>query len=204
SYTPSAAGPSQAHPSAAAADITGTTAKPVPSGSWTWDGGKPVTVGAGDTLDGIARRYGVPASAIMAANNITAPGTIHAGQQLVIPRYRPAAPAAAAAPAARKPVATISSPARQPGGHVVAHGEPLTKIPRLYGKPVGEIAKANNIQTTAKLSVGERLVIPGVRVSAAKPNAVNATPAVAQAKPPAAPKEPEPVQTASMVAPVAD
>src|SRR5262249_52237347 len=137
-------------------------------------------------------------------NNITAPGTIHAGQQLVIPRYRPAAPAAAAAPAARKPVATISSPAGQPGVHVVAHGETLSKISRLYGKPVGEIAKANNIQTTANLGVGERLVIPGVRVSAAKPNAVNATPAVAQAKPPAAPKEPEPVQTASMVAPVAD
>ncbi len=205
SYTPSAVGTSPAHPSTAA-DVTGSVAKPAPSGSWSWDGGKPITVGAGDTIDGIARRYGVPASAIMAANNITAPATIHAGQQLVIPRYRPAPATAAAAPAARKPVATISSPAGHPGVHVVAHGETLSKISRLYGKPLGEIAKANNIQPTAKLSVGDRLVIPGVRVTAAKPSAagVNATPAVAQAKPAAASKEPEPAQTASMVTPVAD
>jgi murein DD-endopeptidase MepM/ murein hydrolase activator NlpD len=205
SYTPSAVAKSPAQPGAAP-EVTGSVAKPAPSGSWTWDGGKPITVGAGDTVDGIARRYGVPASAIMAANNLTPPATIQAGQQLVIPRYRPAATAAAAAPApapvARKPVATISSPAGKPGVHVVAHGETLSRISRLYGKPVGEIAKANNIAPTAKLSVGDRLVIPGVRVSAAKSNAVNATP-VAQAKP-AAPTEPETVQTASMVTPVAD
>src|SRR6266851_8526487 len=111
SYTPSAVGTSPAHPGAPV-DVTGSVAKPAPSGSWSWDGGKPITVGAGDTLDGIAHRYGVPVSAIMAANNITPPATIQAGQQLVIPRYRPATTAAAAAPApapaARKPLATIS------------------------------------------------------------------------------------------------
>src|SRR6266851_9552534 len=133
SYTPSAVAKSPAHPGAPV-DVTGSVAKPAPSGSWSWDGGKPITVGAGDTLDGIAHRYGVPVSAIMAANNITPPATIQAGQQLVIPRYRPATTAAAAAPApapaARKPLATISSPAGKPGVHVVAHGETLSRISR--------------------------------------------------------------------------
>jgi len=64
--------------------------------------------------------------------------------------------------------------------HVVAPGETLSKISRLYGKPLTEIAKANNIQASATLNVGDRLVIPGVRVSAAKPKV---SPVVAQAKP---------------------
>jgi murein DD-endopeptidase MepM/ murein hydrolase activator NlpD len=87
--------------------------------------------------------------------------------------------------------------------HVVAQGETLSKISRMYGKPVTEIAKANNIQASAKLNVGDRLVIPGVRVSAAKPKL---TPVVAQAKPaPAvAAKEPEPVQTVSLASAAPD
>jgi murein DD-endopeptidase MepM/ murein hydrolase activator NlpD len=144
----------------------------------------------------------------MQANNITSSSTIHPGQQLVIPRYRQAAGAApatrtAAAPAVKKPVA--ASPAGNPGVHVVAAGENLSKISHLYGKTVGEICKANKIQATAKLNIGDRLVIPGVKVSTVKPKV---TPIVAQGKPAstvaAAPKEAEPVQSASMVAPVAD
>ena len=61
--------------------------RPAPSGNWSWDGGTAITVGPGDTIDSIARRYGVPAVHIMQANNITAPATIHPGQRLVIPRY---------------------------------------------------------------------------------------------------------------------
>ncbi len=49
--------------------------KPTASGNWSWDGGTAVTVAAGETVDTIARRYGVPASAIMQANNIAAPAT---------------------------------------------------------------------------------------------------------------------------------
>ncbi len=89
--------------------------------------------------------------------------------------------------------------------HVVAAGETLSRISRRYGRPINEIAKANNIQSTAPLKVGDRLVIPGVRTSAAKPNVSTgtATPVVAQAKPPmpaAVPKESAP--TASVFTPV--
>jgi murein DD-endopeptidase MepM/ murein hydrolase activator NlpD len=85
--------------------------------------------------------------------------------------------------------------------HEVAPGETLSKISRLYGKPLGDIAKANNIQPSAKLNVGDRLVIPGVRASAIKSKA---RPLISQA--PAASSEPasEPPQSASVFAPVAE
>jgi LysM repeat protein len=61
--------------------------KTTSSANWSWDGGTAITVAAGETIDTIARRYGVPASVIMQANNITAPATLYPGQRLVIPRY---------------------------------------------------------------------------------------------------------------------
>ncbi len=191
--------------SPAPAEITGSVAaKPAPS--WSWDGGTAITVGSGDTLETISRRYGVPASAIMQANNIPTPSALHPGQQLVIPRYSgQSTVASAAAPQTRAPVPTkpaavaTSVPAGNPSVHVVAPGETLSKISRLYGKPLAEIAKANNLQPTTPLKIGDRLVIPGVRVSA-KPGQT-----VAQAKPapPAAPKEvtSEPTHSISVVTP---
>src|SRR5262249_7502873 len=48
------------------ADLTGSGARvPPPSSHWTWNGGSAVTVGYGDTVESIARKHGVPASAIM-------------------------------------------------------------------------------------------------------------------------------------------
>jgi murein DD-endopeptidase MepM/ murein hydrolase activator NlpD len=187
-------------------EVTGSVVRKS-SANWSWDGGTAITVAAGDTVDTIARRYGVPASVIMQANNIAAPATIHPGQRLVIPRYTPSRVAATPAPAPR-PAATTSAPvaAVNPGGnpgvHVVAAGDTLAKISHRYHKSVNDIAKANNVQPTATLNVGDRLIIPGAQASAVK---ANAPAAVAQAKPvvvaSAAPKEIEPVQSASVVAP---
>ena len=73
----------ESRPADSDADRSGRT----PPANWSWDGGTAVTVAPGDTVDSIARRYGVPASAIMQANNIAAPATLHPGQRLVIPRY---------------------------------------------------------------------------------------------------------------------
>jgi murein DD-endopeptidase MepM/ murein hydrolase activator NlpD len=203
-----AAGPVAPAGSKGAPDGSGSVVrKPGAAGNWSWDGGKAITVGAGDTIDAIARRHGVPASAIIQANNIAPPATIYPGQRLVIPRYIPATVASAAGPTARPntasaPAAT-ASPAGAHGVHVVAVGDTLSKIARLYHKPIGEIAKANNIQTTATLNVGDRLVIPGASAPAAKPTAP--TPG-AQAKPvvSAAIKESGPVQSANVVVPAPD
>ena len=68
-----------------------------------------------------------------------------------------------------RPVITVpSGKSVSPGNsavHVVKRGDTLNKISRLYRKPVADIAKANNIQLTTRLKVGDRLVIPSVTVN---------------------------------------
>src|SRR5262245_16379130 len=176
---------------AAAPAATSVVRKPNAAGNWSWDGGKAITVGPGDTIDAIALRHGVPASVIIQANNITPPATIYPGQRLVIPRYNASTVAAAAAPAARPPASTpapapAAAASAAPGAagtsavHVVVAGDTLSKIARQYHKPVSEIIKANNIQANATLNVGDRLVIPGAAAPAAK---ASAPAPAAQAKP---------------------
>jgi murein DD-endopeptidase MepM/ murein hydrolase activator NlpD len=210
SYSPGAAhGPAAAPVSSRpmpGADITGTVpAAPRPSptsGHWSWDGGTPITVGAGDTIEGLARRYGVPASAIMQTNNLAGGATLRPGQPLVIPRYQGPAAAAAGAPHAAAGAAPRPAPAASAGGnpgiHIVAPGETLTRISRLYGRPLAEIARANNLAAGAHLKVGDRIVIPGVRASRAPQKPASA---IAQAKPAPAPTEPA-KESVSMFAPV--
>src|SRR5712692_7292345 len=55
-----------------------------------------ITVASGDTVDAIARRYGVSSGAIVQANHLTAASSIQAGQRLVIPRHSGTRPLAAA------------------------------------------------------------------------------------------------------------
>jgi murein DD-endopeptidase MepM/ murein hydrolase activator NlpD len=235
------------HPAPAASpEITGSVQAPVarkppppPTPQWTWDGGTAISVVQGDTIDGIAHRHGVPASAIMQAHGITGPAILYPGQRLVIPRRQqgsqqaavPQAPALGAPvtrPAAAKPApataggtpSSIAAPS-QPGVHVVAAGDTLSKISRLYHKPIGEIAKANNILPQAMLNIGDRIVIPGVRTSNAQghetpKDTVTAAPTTPVAPMPkaapatkgnAAPKQAagqQPTETASMVTPAAE
>ena len=198
--TPAGAGKAVASNSPRSGEATGSVLRKQ-SGNWSWDGGTTVTVAAGDSVDTIARRYGVPASVIMQANNIAAPATLHPGQRLVIPRYASTRIAAAPAPRAAAPAPAAAIHAANSGVHVVAAGDTLGKISHRYHKPVNEIAKANNIQPTATLNVGDRLIIPGAQTSEVK---VNAPAPAAQQKTvvaSAAPKEPEPVQSAAVVAP---
>jgi murein DD-endopeptidase MepM/ murein hydrolase activator NlpD len=156
----------------AGSDVTGSVAAAPPPPAWTWEGGKPITVAPGETLEMIARQHGVPVSAIMATNNIASPSAIHPGQHLVIPRYRTSSSAmlppqtriASTGPSYAAPVAPPRSALVAPSGvHIVAPGETLSSIARLYGKPVLVLAKANNIPPYTMVKVGDRIVIPEMR-----------------------------------------
>ncbi len=164
-------------------DITGSVPPPPPR--WTWEGGTPIVVASGETLEIISRKHGVPVSAIMSANNLTSP-TLHPGQHLVIPRravgYAPPASHLANTGAPIPGEARTTMPASA-GVHVVAPGETLNSIARLYGKPVMEIARANHLPADTMVRVGERIIIPDVR-STQRAEAKPAAPAPAPQRTP--------------------
>jgi len=155
-------------------EITGSVPAAPPPPVWTWEGGTPITVAPGETLEMISRQHGVPVAAIMQANNITSPAMVRPGDHLVIPRRAPSA-AAYAPPATRIATTAPGMPVGAPrtalapttGMHVVAPGETLHSIARLYGKSVMVLAKANNIPPDTMVKVGERIIIPDVQPGSA-------------------------------------
>jgi murein DD-endopeptidase MepM/ murein hydrolase activator NlpD len=140
--------------------------------------GTTIIVGTSDTLDLLAKRYNVSAAAILQANGYKGPRMLSPGQQLIIPKQTAVAAAAPAlAPAASKPVAAAAAP---PSVHIVNRGDTLMSIARRNNVPVAELAKANNLDQSAKLSLGMKLTVPGSRSAAAAPVAQPVVAAPAQ------------------------
>jgi murein DD-endopeptidase MepM/ murein hydrolase activator NlpD len=73
----------------------------------------------------------------------------------------------------------------------------LGKIARHYDRPLADVAKANNLAPTAKIRLGERIVIPGGSKSASAQQPKGP----AAAKPPAAAAAPAPANSASIEPP---
>ena len=57
------------------------------SAGWTTTGGTRITLGPGETIYNLSKRYGVPAGEIMKANGIDDASRVSAGRQLLIPVY---------------------------------------------------------------------------------------------------------------------
>jgi murein DD-endopeptidase MepM/ murein hydrolase activator NlpD len=183
-------------------DITGSVPPPAPPPpQWTWEGGTPIVVARGETLEKISHKHGVPVSAILAANKLTSAAAVHPGQHLVIPRLRSAPEVGYTRPATR--VANAGEPRvsvpQSSNVHVVAGGETLNSIARLYNKPVMVLAKANNIPPTTMVRVGDRIVIPDVRQQPRPTTVASAAPvaAPAVAAPMTVPSRPQPLITQS-------
>jgi LysM repeat protein len=98
-------------------------------------------VQAGDTLSGIAARYGVSLSQLSSVNGIVSGGVLLAGQKLHVP---------GAKPAARAKALTIT----------VEPGDTLSGIAGRYGLSLTTLVAANSIDVNAPLLVGQRLVVP--------------------------------------------
>ena len=102
-----------------------------------------VVVQRGDSLSAIAAEYGVTLSALIEANNITDPDTVHVGQELLVPgATRPITPTGPV-------VVTVRS------------GDSLSKIAAEHGVSVSALMLLNGITDPDRLSIGQQLTIPG-------------------------------------------
>src|SRR5262245_56098995 len=137
-------------------------------------GATTIIVGTSDTLEIIAKRYNVSAAEIVRANGYKGPRALSPGQQLIIPPRQATAaatPAPAVAAPATRPIAAASSV------HVVNKGDTLHSIARRNHVPVGELARANNLDQSAKLSIGMKLTVPSNKSTEAEPAPAVAAPA---------------------------
>lgn len=127
----------------------------------------------GDTLGGIASKYGISLAALRTANKIRG-NLIHPGQDLLItaaPRGMNAALLAAQAESFSE-TPTRRSPS---GKHVVRRGDTLWSIARRHGVSLNSLADTNGLSRKDTLSVGQVLALPGTATLASTdPSAVNA------------------------------
>lgn len=96
----------------------------------------------GETLEGIAARYGVSVWAIVQANGLANPNYIYVGQTLIIPT------AGTPAPAGRTT-------------YVVQWGDSLSSIAYRFGTTVEAIMQANGLSNPNFIYAGQVLTIPG-------------------------------------------
>lgn len=177
-------------PPQARQDVTGSVSSHPrqPAQNWSWDGGTAIIVAQGETIDTISRRHGVPAAAIMQANNMTHAAQLQPGQRLVIPRIQQQI---GAAPQVSPPATRVAGPAPMPashGIHVIVPGETIYSLARRYRLTPMAIAKANNVGLDHRVKVGDRIVIPGQ--ASAAPRLAAPAPAV----------QPKPAQPAPRIA----
>jgi len=136
----------------------------------------------GDTLFGIALRFGVTVQAIMSANGLTNSNLIFVGQRLTIPT------------GGSVPSNPTQPPPSNTGSqiYIVQAGDWLSRIAARFGVTVQAIMSANGLTNPNRIFVGQRLVIPGGTSGGNPP----ATPAPTSAPPVT---QPPPSNTGSQI-----
>ena len=124
----------------------------------------------GDTLAGIARRYGVEVATIVDFNGLQGKKSLHTGEQLIVPSIKAekrqslrvttdtqVARVKGAAPVMASRV-KLTPPKKRGNRHTVAAGETLWSIARRYGVSVDHIKKGSK-RRNSQLAIGDVLEI---------------------------------------------
>jgi membrane-bound lytic murein transglycosylase D len=121
-------------------------------------------VRSGETLGGIANRYGVSVSSLRSANRLSSKGLIRAGQKLTIRRTSTStasrantSSAKASTTKAKTTTAKASSTAKT---HTVRAGETVGGIATRLGVSQSALIRVNGLGSAGKIRVGQKLRIP--------------------------------------------
>ena len=125
------------------------------------------TVQAGDTLLGIAERFGITVEDLQSKNELADPNNIFVGQKLQLPQ-----------PGERVQVETpVAGGGAADDVYIVKAGDTLYAISQELDVTVEDLADLNEITDPSQLFVGRRLLIPERRIG---PPTVRPTPQVGQ------------------------
>lgn len=109
----------------------------------------------GDSLWGIARRFGVSIEDIAKLNNININNSLQIGDKLRIPVKKEVS-------LQEQRAVAQTTPVQQGQVYQVKEGDSLWTIARKFGVKIEEIARANGISPDKTLQIGDKLVIPTV------------------------------------------
>ncbi len=130
------------------------------------------TIVKGDTMSGIAARYGVSTQSLLTANGLGWSSIIYPGQSVVIPGQVAAPPAADPGAIDIVPVVDVTpieeAPAPAPPPvpvsttYLIKSGDTVTGIAARFGVSIQAILDANGLTRSSIIYAGRMLVIPGV------------------------------------------
>ncbi|WP_236683802.1 LysM peptidoglycan-binding domain-containing protein [Demequina flava] len=115
-------------------------------------------VASGDTVWGLARKYGTTVSALISANSLNSSATIRIGQTLTIPGAGSGSTSSSAKTSTTTATSTSTSGTLT---HKVASGDTVWGLARKYGTSVSAIKDANGLNASATIRIGQSLSIPG-------------------------------------------
>ncbi|MFI5044326.1 MAG: LysM peptidoglycan-binding domain-containing protein [Acidimicrobiales bacterium] len=146
------------------------TAAGATTGSGTSSSGQRIhIVQPGDTVQSIARKYGVSADDIRVANGIV-DDKVYAGAGLKIDSGASSDRSSGTTPVTRISSISKGTVPTGPSVYTVKAGDYLLHIARLHGVTLSTVLKANGLKTTSLIMPGDRLTIPA-RSTASAPSA---------------------------------
>jgi LysM repeat protein len=125
------------------------------------------TIKRGDTISGIAQRYGLSTSSLLSINGLTSRSIIYPGQTIKLSGSSISITPVSQVDPIGDPPSTppTSAPAPVVNNHyTIKSGDTVTKIASKFGVSVDAILKANGLSRTSIIYAGRTLVIPGVSV----------------------------------------
>jgi LysM repeat protein len=123
-------------------------------------------VRSGDTVNGIAKRFGVSVQSLMAANRLSAKSKLQPGQVLRVPSTEPAATSRTPGSVNRyghnekNDAARTATPAKPETRHKVKKGDTVYSVARQYGISENELMRLNAIRDASRLQPGMVLRVP--------------------------------------------
>lgn len=120
------------------------------------------TIRRGESLQAIARRYGLSSTELASLNGIPASASVRAGDTLNVPQAQndDSDSKAAASTSRRSPAAARDTDQEKKGNYIVKKGDTLRSVAARHGITHWELAKLNGVASTASLTAGDRLLLP--------------------------------------------